>query len=801
MFSCLDRVLVSFRAGLLMLTILAVAGCSASPEERAQRHYQRGMEYLKEQNYSSASLEFRNALQLQKNFVDAWRGLARVEERNQNWQGLASILRTVVELDKEDANTRVRLARLLALGNDFESALALANKAGEIDDRLVDVYVTRAIILYRLGDLAGAIRESQMALEIDSTNMEALMVLAAERLTRRDTEGALRILERGPATQATDIGVQLFKMRIYEQAEDTEQVEGVLRKLTELYPKQQQGFRRQLIRYYIKQERHDKAEEELRALAADPNDREAARSLVGFIQKFKGQKAARDEIIARINAGGPQTFQYQMLLADFDSAHGDDAASVKLLEELARLASREEALTAKVKLAEIHASRKRIDAAEQVVGDILRRDSGNVDGLRLRAVVRIEQGRLEDAIADVRAALDSQPRSARLMLLLATAYERSGSMELAERQYAQATQASEFDPTIGLSYVGFLRRRGNISRTEEILSDLASRRPDNINVLSGLAEVKLMRADWAGAAEVSQRMRRIGNAGAVADQVLGLSFSGQNQLDEGIQALQRAYTAEPDIGRMNALVATFIRAKQYDRAEAFLKSVLSTSPNNAQAYALLGSVHLAKNTPNEAISSFRKAIDVQPKNTVGYQALANFHVREKNFKEATKYLTAGLEQQPNDFNLRLIYAGVLENEGDFEGAIAEYERLLKNNSASLVIANNLASLLSDRRNDKESLERAYSLSAILRKTEAPHFKDTVGWIYYLRGDYRNALVLLEDAASSLPALPTVRYHLAMAYIATEQVEKATRELKAAIALNPDGELAEKIRKALDKATM
>jgi hypothetical protein len=37
---------------------------------------------------------------------------------------------------------------------------------------------------------------------------------------------------------------------------------------------------------------------------------------------------------------------------------------------------------------------------------------------------------------------------------------------------------------------------------------------------------------------------------------------------------------------------------------------------------------------------------------------------------------------------------------DYEAAIAEYEILLKQDPGSLIVANNLASLLSDRRTDK-----------------------------------------------------------------------------------------------------
>ena len=70
------------RRALLVLAVLFVAGCG-SIDERAQSYYERGMKLLSQQNYAKANIEFRNALQLKKDLVGAWRGLAQIEEQIQ----------------------------------------------------------------------------------------------------------------------------------------------------------------------------------------------------------------------------------------------------------------------------------------------------------------------------------------------------------------------------------------------------------------------------------------------------------------------------------------------------------------------------------------------------------------------------------------------------------------------------------------------------------------------------------------------------------------------------------------------
>src|SRR5262245_35785413 len=122
------------RFAVLALVLLQAPGCS-SPEERAQSHYERGTKLLAQNEHVKASIEFKNALQLKKDLVGAWRGLAQIEERNQNWEGLFAILRTITDLDKNDVDARLRLARLMLMANQLDQALQVVNAAAELDGR------------------------------------------------------------------------------------------------------------------------------------------------------------------------------------------------------------------------------------------------------------------------------------------------------------------------------------------------------------------------------------------------------------------------------------------------------------------------------------------------------------------------------------------------------------------------------------------------------------------------------------------------------------------------------------------
>ena len=86
--------------------------------------------------------------------------------------------------------------------------------------------------------------------------------------------------------------------------------------------------------------------------------------------------------------------------------------------------------------------------------------------------------KFDSAISDLREAINEQPKSADLLILLAAAYERSGKVELADRQYADAVKLSNSNPEVVLRYVAFLQRKGDAAHAEEVLTEAVGRNPE-----------------------------------------------------------------------------------------------------------------------------------------------------------------------------------------------------------------------------------------------------------------------------------------------------------------------------------
>ena len=87
-------------------------------------------------------------------------------------------------------------------------------------------------------------------------------------------------------------------------------------------------------------------------------------------------------------------------------------------------------------------------------------------------------------------------------------------------------------------------------------------------------------------------------------------------------------------------------------------------------------------------------------------------------------------------------------------------------------------------------------AALKLKPESGYIIDSLGWVYYQKGLYNEAIESLEKALTLVPDDPTISEHLGDAYFRTKNYEKSLEMYQKALSLNhPNSEIIkEKIEK-------
>ena len=763
--------------------LILVAGCS--PADKANRFYEKGMALMQQGELVKARIELQNALQIKENMPEAWYALAQISEKQADYPKMFGMLNKVVDHDPKHLQAHIKLGRLLLAAGKLDRALAASDTTVALAKDNPDVLALRAGVLYKLGDKAGAITQANAALAKDPDNIDALIVLATERLAAKDGSKAIEYLDRGLKSNEKNIALQLIKVQALESLAKLDSAEEIFRKLAAFYP-ETRALRHILAQFLLSHGRKDAAEAEYRAIAAEnPTDVAARLDVVRFVNTLKGQKAAFQELEAMI-AKDPASNELTFALASLHRSRKDYKAAEAVYKAIIDKAGdgHQDSIRGKGLLAVALLARGDKPGARALVADVLAKDQHNEQGLLLKAGMAIDEHQLDAAIADLRILLRDVPDSARALLLLAKAHELAGSAELAQEHYLKAFRASKQAAAYGMAYGEFMLKRGQPARAASVAEDILLTSPGDVSALKLLAQAKINLGDWVAAQAVADELRKQGDKGEVSEQISGLIQAGKKNYAQSIAAFKRAFDAAPaEMQPMVSLVRAYLLAGKPNDALTFLNSVIKASPNNINALLLQGQLLVMKGDQAAAAESFKTIINLQPDNPLGYTNLANLHLQSKRLAEADQTIATGLAAVPNDFALRLTQAGAHEVAGRFEDAIKLYEQLLKERPNSDVLANNLASLLSDHRTDKASLSRAYELAQRFKRTNVPQFKDTLGWSSYKIGKANEAAPLIESATKALPEMPVLRYHLGMSYLALNKKDAARTELEKALTLS------------------
>jgi Flp pilus assembly protein TadD len=232
-------------------------------------------------------------------------------------------------------------------------------------------------------------------------------------------------------------------------------------------------------------------------------------------------------------------------------------------------------------------------------------------------------------------------------------------------------------------------------------------------------------------------------------------------------------------------VETQVRDGQLDEATALLEEQLTARPNDPSLRFLRAGLYFLEDDRARAEEEYKKLLEQFPGNDRVLRTYYSLLIAEGRDAEAGALVDKVIAERPDASSALLLKAERLEKAQDFEGAIAIYEDLYAKNSNSVILANNLASLITTHRTDPESLERGFAIASRLRGSTFPPLQDTYGWIEYRRGNYEEALTYLEPAAAGLPEDPLVQYHLGMTYVALERTEDARETLTRALEIAGD----------------
>jgi Flp pilus assembly protein TadD len=404
---------------------------------------------------------------------------------------------------------------------------------------------------------------------------------------------------------------------------------------------------------------------------------------------------------------------------------------------------------------------------------------------------------VDEALVNLRIALDTAPEDIQVMNLMHEAYVRLGDSNLAREYLALAVETSGNAPEPSLRYARLLIAEERYLPAEDVLLPALRQAPGNVELLSLLGQVYLQLEDIPRATQVIETLNRLDTEQSrnTANGLQAALLNQQAGTEEAMAYLEGLANSEnASIRDQLVLMRARLQVGETDAALAIAEELAAENPDSLGIKQALANAQAANGDLAAAEATLGEITAAAPQAHQPWLQRVRIARRQGEAEKADALIDEALAATNRHPNVMWAKASVLERGGDIDGAIAIYEELYAQNPGAVIVANNLASLLATYKDDAESLERAWTVGRRLRDIDNPATQDTYGWLLFRRGAFEEALPYLENAAARLDD-PIVQVHLGFVYAELGRNEEALSQMQKAVDLAGPADTRERIEAA------
>jgi len=533
------------------------------------------------------------------------------------------------------------------------------------------------------------------------------------------------------------------------------------------------------------------------------------------VAHFAGEhRRALDELRLALATDDGNPFLITALAEEYARLSELDRAEKELLILLERHPNYQ---PAQVLIGKVQYQAHKFDPAASHLRRAIRMEPKDPEAYLILAQLQLEQKATDEAIRTIQAfgaAVPGEPMGYRRLGL---ALADKGDYARAEKLLLKSVEIDRGDAETWVALAQIFQATRRPEKAEEAYDEALVEDPDNRDVLLAAGRLAIERGSPPRARAYFSRLLALSDDPEVAAKV-ALSYLASRQFSAAAEFLEsaratglrdarisfysglvnerllryaKAVDAYAEVPQESGLfeearlhrASCLSLAGEHARAIELFKRALSERPDYLPLYAGYSRALERSGAKREAERTLRAAVEEHPTAAL-IEALADLYQREDRAAEAISLLVDALAKNPNEEDLIYSLGAAYQRNGESDKAIAQMRALLKVKPDHAAAMNFIGYSLVEKGKDLEEAERLVS-RALEIDPDSGAYLDSLGWLYFHRGDYQRAVDTLERAASLEPDEPLIIEHLGDAYRRTSKNAQAgeayRRALKALIA--------------------
>ena len=394
--------------------------------------------------------------------------------------------------------------------------------------------------------------------------------------------------------------------------------------------------------------------------------------------------------------------------------------------------------------------------------------------------------RPEEAVSAERAALKLDQKNVTAHYQLGRFLLRLGEQKDLNEAIAELRKALELDPRqfeVRFELIAAYRALGDLAQAAAQLDVLQESRPTDARVFYVNALLDTDRNDLNSAINNFNEALKRDPTMYGAWQDLGLAYIKANRWPDAVQAFAELARRQP-----NSIEAAYFHALSLYNAgnavdaEAEPRRALRLDAGIVEAQTLLGIILASRGYANsEAADALAQAIALNPNSFDAQFYQGRVQYAMKDYAGAVKSLRAAVNLNPRHGEARFFLGTTLEMAGDSTAAIAEYQELLRIDPNSVMGQLGLGALLVKQGKVEEALAALNRAVSLDPKEFEAHW--ALGRALALKERFAEAAESFQKAVALAPERSDAHYQLGLAFKRLGRTEEANREFAIVERLN------------------
>jgi len=212
--------------------LLLLCSCSRDPNLAKQKYLQSGQRYFDRGEYGRASIQFRKALQIDRQYAEAYYRLGLTDIKLQLWGDAFRSLDRATTLDPNKLPAHLKLGDLQLSAQQWEDARQQVAAALKLDSKNVDAYVLSGQVEFRSSHFRDAVQAFQQAERLAPKDSRAQAGLGEVNVVLQEYPQAEAHYTRAIELDPTFLPTYLNLAELYRMENQPDSAMRVLRQAT-----------------------------------------------------------------------------------------------------------------------------------------------------------------------------------------------------------------------------------------------------------------------------------------------------------------------------------------------------------------------------------------------------------------------------------------------------------------------------------------------------------------------------------------------------------------------------------------